>query len=80
MALKTRMCNMCQFWFEGEPFEIEPDDGVQRWIRKPSCIRGYNPRFYQPNSPRDEFWGWKRRCADYFENAMENPFSTSDTQ
>ena len=70
MSIKTRLCDMCLHFVCGELLELEPDDGITRWTRKPSCALGHKPRFYQPNSPMDEFWGWKRRCADYSEESL----------
>jgi hypothetical protein len=29
------------------------------------CSKGHRPRFYNPRSPNDPDWGWKRRCDDF---------------
>jgi len=62
MSLKTRLCDMCQHFDAGETLF---SDDFTLWKRRPSCTLGHKPRFYQPNSPMDEFWGYKRKCADY---------------
>ena len=51
--LKTRQCEECAHAdYSGELMK---------------CGKGHRPRFYLPkgNYPYDEYWGWKRRCADF---------------
>ena len=49
MKLKTRQCEECQFF---------------QWHR-PVCTVGHLPRWYDPKSPVDETYGFKRACEHY---------------
>ena len=54
---RTQHCEMCQHHFWSEEYANTP--------KHLQCWKGYRPRFYLPQSPIDQDWGWKRKCHDY---------------
>jgi len=51
--MTTRQCDECKYSYHRE------------WDTRLHCHKGHNPRFYQPKSPTDQYWGYKRDCNDF---------------
>jgi len=49
---KAKQCALCKHFYCDDDW-----NGI--------CKLGYKPRFFQPRSPIDNGWGWKRQCDDY---------------
>ena len=54
---RTRHCEACQHRIWSEEYANTP--------KALQCAKGHAPRFYNPTSPIDQEWGWKRKCHDY---------------
>ena len=61
---KTRHCEECQYRIWSEEYANTP--------KHLQCGKGHAPRFFMPQSPIDQDWGWKRKCHDYadFQSAL----------
>lgn len=60
MKLPVRNCDECKYFDDGEV-----DDSGNNFIRKPSCTKGFRPRFFVPRSPVDINFGFKSRCPAF---------------
>ena len=60
-----RHCDECRLW---KRYQARHDSLV-------ICRAGHRPRFYQPRSPVDETWGFKRTCGDFKPRATVEVFS-----
>ena len=56
-SAKTRHCEECQHRIWSAEYANTP--------KHLQCWKGHAPRFYMPQSPIDQDWGWKRKCHDY---------------
>jgi hypothetical protein len=54
----AKHCDECQHWYNFHHPSTIPA-GCHR------CVKGHNPRRFQPRHPEDHEWGWKRICEDF---------------
>lgn len=59
--MKTQFCDECKYFDTLVSFE----EFMNGEFHKTPCTRGLKPRFYKPRDMDDNFWGWKRKCADF---------------
>ena len=62
MTEQAKECEKCKNW---------PGVGAMPLNRGEylTCLKGHRPRFYQPRSPVDWEWGYRRVCEDFQERS-----------
>ena len=60
MSKPANHCDECKHFCT---YDEDPEGSPVR--PSETCRKGHRPKFYNPTSPVDTNWGYKRRCSDF---------------